>query len=49
MLTDSNSNGIIGKSVVDPFCDGNGNGKKHIYMQYVHGKFMSPADHVISK
>ena len=25
-----NSNGIVGKWVVDPFCDGNGNRKKHI-------------------
>ena len=26
--SDGNGNEIIGKWVVDPFCDGNGNGKK---------------------
>ena len=33
-VTDGNGNDIIGKWFVDPFCDGNGNGKKHTYMSH---------------
>ena len=42
MVTDGKSNGNIVKWVVDPFCDGNGNGKKQ-YQIHTHAIFLLPS------
>ena len=39
----SNGNGIVGKWVLDPFCDGNGNGKKLCQIQtFMHFAIATP-------